>query len=197
MRTNRPVTIYISAASELTAERDALARMIAELPVTLAWRILQTPAGSEPLDLEALAMADVYILVMGTDIRAPVGLEWDTARRTRRLSWVFLKRDIPRTPAGQVFINTVDHAWRSFSDAADLSQQVQRMLAEHFLQHAIRYALTPVEVEQLQSLRAEEEAVEQSAEPAAGADHSAVVLSRERFVPTEGTVITERPRCRH
>jgi hypothetical protein len=76
MSTDQPTTIYISAASDLMAEREALARMIAALPVTLAWRIVQTPvADVDPLDLEALGSADLYFLVMGSDIRAPVGLE--------------------------------------------------------------------------------------------------------------------------
>jgi hypothetical protein len=42
MTDNRPVTIYISASPTLMAAREALARMIAELPVTLAWHIVQT-----------------------------------------------------------------------------------------------------------------------------------------------------------
>jgi len=56
MDANRPVIIYISAAPNLMAEREALARMIAELPVTLAWHIVQTPAEAEPLDLESLVL---------------------------------------------------------------------------------------------------------------------------------------------
>ncbi len=49
---HRPVVIYISAAADLIAEREALAQMIAALPVTLAWRIIQTPLKAEPLGLE-------------------------------------------------------------------------------------------------------------------------------------------------
>ena len=58
-QTNRPVTIYISAATELMAERESLARVIAQLPVTLPWRILQTPTGAEPLDLAGQLVAEV------------------------------------------------------------------------------------------------------------------------------------------
>jgi hypothetical protein len=80
MSPNAPVTIYISAASDLMAERETLARMIAELPVTLAWRIAQTPVSqTDSLDTEALQVADLHFLLMGTDIRAPVGLDWSRA----------------------------------------------------------------------------------------------------------------------
>lgn len=185
-----PVTIYISAASDLTAERDALARMIADLPVTLAWRIAQTPGEGESLDREAAQAADLHLLVMGTDIRAPVGLEWALVKRAGRPTVAFLKQDVVRTPAGQVFVNQARLSWRRFTDTADLSRQVQRVLAEHLLRHAVQYALTPVEVEQLEALRAAEADTE-AEKPAGGevADHSAVILSRERFVPSEGVAV--------
>jgi hypothetical protein len=189
MNTNRPVIVYISAPSDLTAERDALARMIAELPVTLAWRIVQTPASSEPLDLEALRSADLHFLVMGSDIRAPVGQELYTARRAGRFVVAFLKQDVVRTPAGQAFVRETGVAWQPFTNAADLSRQVQRLLAEHLVHHAIRYALTPAEVEQLEALRATESTTALLVE--GGADRSAVILSRERFVPSEGVVVSE------
>ena len=68
MNHNQAVTIYISAASDLMAEREALARLIAELPVTLAWRIVQSPVEAEPIDTEALLNADLYFVLMGADI---------------------------------------------------------------------------------------------------------------------------------
>jgi hypothetical protein len=188
-----PATIYISAAPDLAAERDALARMIAELPVTLAWRIFQTPAATEPLDRDTVQTADLHLLVMGADIRAPVGLEWDLARRAGRPSVTFLKQDVVHTPAGQVFVNQADVAWHRFTDAADLGRQVRRVLAEHLLRHATRYGLTLTEVEQLEALRATEAGTEtEGPAEGEGAGSSAVILSRERFVPHEGVVVNDR-----
>lgn len=191
MSANLPVTIYISAASDLMAERETLARMVAELPVTLAWHIAQTPVSqTDSLDTEALQVADLHFLLMGTDIRAPVGLEWYIAGRFQRPSVAFLKRDVPRTPAGQVFIRDTRVDWQPFAGAADLSRQVQLVLAEHLVRYAPRYALTPNEVTQLEALAAADTAVEQ---PALGeeAGHSAVILSRERYEPNEGIVVDE------
>jgi hypothetical protein len=189
MNTSRPMTIYISAASDLMGEREALARMIAALPVTLAWHIVQTPVtDADSLDLEALQVADLHFLVMGSDIRAPVGLEWHLVRRVLRPSTAFLKRGVLRTPAGQVFIHDAGVVWRPFSDAGDLSRQVQQLLAEHLLRYAARYALTPDEVAQLEALPTADTPAEQ---PAQGeeAGHSAVILSRERYVPGEGVIV--------
>lgn len=190
MSASHPVIVYISAASDLMAEREALGRTIAALPVTLAWRVMQTPMAGEVLDLEALRAADLYLLVMGGDIRAPVGLEWYTARRGSKWSVAFLKEGIPRTPAGQAFLHDARVDWQRFSDAADLSRQVQRVLAEHLVRHAERYALTPVELARLEELLAEDQEMERP-EEGRGAGHSAVILSRERFVPSEGVIVDE------
>jgi hypothetical protein len=190
MTSNRPVIIYISAASDLMAEREALARMIAALPVTLAWRVIQTPLGEEKLDLTVLAAVDFHILVMGGDIRAPVGLEVYGMRETGRPSLAFLKRKVVRTSAGDIFVRQTRRDWRPFNDPLDLSRLVQYLLAEHLLQYAERYALTPVEMEQLEALRAATYPAGQNPEsrgPEAG--HSAVILSRERYLPSEGIIV--------
>jgi hypothetical protein len=191
MSTDHSVTIYISAASDLMAEREALARMIAALPVTLAWRIVQTPvADVDPLDLDALGSADLYFLVMGSDIRAPVGLEWLMARRVRSSAVAYLKRGVPRTPAAQVFINDRSMVWQTFGDAADLSSQVHGVLAEHLVRHAIQYALTPDEIATLEALPASDTATDQVGR-GEEAGHSAIILSRERFEPSGGVVVDE------
>jgi hypothetical protein len=187
--TSRPVTIYISAASDLMAEREALARMIAGLPVTLPWRIIQTPLGAEPLELESLQSADLYFLVMGSDIRAPVGLEWLTARRAQRPVNAFLKQGIGRTPAGQVFVSQTKVAWQPFADTAELSFRARQILAEHLTRYAIQYALTPTELEQLAALQTVEEKKEAIGGQEAG--QSAVILSRERYTPSGGVIVDD------
>lgn len=190
MEANAPATIYISAASDLRTERDTLARTIAELPVTVAWRIQQTPGEGEHVELDALREAGACILVMGSDIRAPVGLEHDMARRAGRPVYAFLKRGVIHTPAGREFARQSDIEWRAFADARDLSRQVRRVLSEHLVRHAAHYALTSSEVERLQALLRDDVPNEESAE-GRGADHSAVILSRDRFMPRDGTLIDE------
>jgi hypothetical protein len=185
---NKSVIIYISAAPALAAEREALARMIAELPVTLAWHIVQTPVGEERLDVESLRAADLYVLVMGADTYAPIGLEWHTAYQAGRPIHAFLKKD-SYTPAGQIFIRQTQVNWRPFSQPADLARQVQRLLIDHLLRYAIEYSLMPPEIERLEALRTKA-GVDQSVE-AEGAGHSAIILSRERFTPSEGVVVGE------
>lgn len=186
MDTNRTVIIYISAASDLMAERETLARMIAELPVTLTWRIIQSPLGDEMLDLDALRHADLHLLIIGGDIRAPVGQEWHSACRAGRPVVAFLKRGVNRTPAGQAFVRDTPVTWQPFDSPAGLSRQVRWRLAEHLVAHAERYALSPAELQQLAALQTAEDQAETAAE---GAGRSAVILSRERFSPSGGVII--------
>ncbi|MDQ7029512.1 MAG: hypothetical protein Q9O62_06915 [Ardenticatenia bacterium] len=189
-----PVTVYISAASDLMAERDALARAIVELPVTLVWQIVQSPLGETPLNRDALQKAALYVLVMGSDIRAPVGLEWHVARRAGRPVVAFLKRGVSRTPAGQVFVQDARVHWQPFATPADLSAQVQRVLAEHLVRQANRYGLTPEEVGRLKAyIGAEDTSSSAQVETDRSAGRSAVVLSQERFLPSEGVVLEAPP----
>lgn len=114
--------LYISAASDLRAEREVLGRAVTEVPVSLAWRVVHSPGGDEPVDVDAVSRADVHLLLLGGDIRAPVGLEWRYALLAGRKPVPFLKQDALRTPAGEHFLRFVRQraAWRPFRDPADL-----------------------------------------------------------------------------
>jgi hypothetical protein len=81
-------------------------------------------------------------------------------------------------------------AWQPFLDAADLSRQVEQVLAEHLIQLAGRYILTPEEIAGLEALLVSGRSAEQAVH-GEEAGHSAVILSRERFEPDEGIVVDE------
>ena len=198
MDSNQPVNVYISAASDLMAEREMLAQMIARLPVTLAWRILQSPLANEGLDLTALQGVDLHFLLMGMDIRAPIGLEWQLAHYAGRQTIPFLKQGVARTMAGQSFIRETRLSWQPFADVADLHRQARHRLINHLLSQQHRYALRPVELEQLHSLQAEAQAEspvvsEAGLEGEHQAAQSAVILSRERYQPSQGILIDDGP----
>ena len=153
----------------------------------------QSPRKSDPLDLDAVAEADVHILLLGGDIRAPIGLEWLAAQRAGRRPTLFLKQDIQRTSAALSFVRFVESkaTWRPFKDGAALRQSVLEMLADHILERAMIYALTPVEIERLRAWRAElrETTAAVDDESTGGAGDSGLIFSQERFVPSQGVVI--------
>ena len=189
---NRAI-FYISAASDLGMEREILGRLVTEIPVDLAWRVVQSPTGNGPLDLEALLEADVHVVLLGTDIRAPVGLEWQMARRAGRRPTVLLKEETLRTPAAQEFVRLVSRvqSWDHFRDNVELRQKVLVALVDYLLAHGMRFALQPDELAKLRSWRAEvlseSGAVDETTR--GGTGDSSVVLSRKRFMPSDGVVL--------
>ena len=187
---------YISAAPDLDTEREVLGRAVAEVPVDLAWRVVQSPAGNGPVDVDALTDAGLHVLVMGGDIRAPIGLEWQIARQAGRHPIALLKQETTRTPAGQQFVRLVREAqrWIPFADAADLRRKVLTLLADHILDHAARYVLTPDEIAQLMRWRDElvNQATAVDEDTRGGAGDSSILLSRERFEPSGGIILRRK-----
>jgi hypothetical protein len=190
------VLLYISAAGDLEIERSLLSRAVTEIPVTLGWRILLSPLRGEAANLGMVEQADFHLLLMGSDIRAPIGLEWFLARRSGRSPVPFLKQGILRTPAAQEFIRTVEEhkIWFSYKDSSDLRHQTLLHLGAYLSQHAIHYALRPAEFERLESWRDElkKTSAEKAEESKGGTGESSVILSPERYIPSEGILIQPR-----
>lgn len=190
------VLLYISAASDLQRERDVLSRSAAEVPVSLGWRIVQSPVGDVPVDLDAVARADVHLLLLGSDIRAPIGVEWVAARRAGRPTLLFLKQRVLRTPAAQDFVRYIGgvEAWQPFCNATDLKMRVLALLADYILERADYFALLPVELVQLQGWRSglKGSPLVVQEEPRGGVGEGGVILSPDRYVPSDGVLV--RPR---
>jgi hypothetical protein len=185
------VLLYISAARDLAPEREILGRAVTEIPVGLGWRIVQSPRRDEPVQAETVARADVHLLLLGSDIRAPIGLEWQIARRAGRLPVPFLKQDVLRTPAAQSFVRFLEAqaSWHPFREARDLRGQALGLLVRHLLDRAVSYALSPLEVAGLEDWQIDLEMQSVGDELQGGAGESGILLSPERYVPSEGILI--------
>jgi hypothetical protein len=174
-------------------ERDLLGRAVAEMPVPLSWRVVQSPRGNQPVDRYAITQADMHLLLMGGDIRAPIGLEWLIARRAGRLPVLFLKENVSRTLAALDFVRTVENQtpWRTFKESRELRRRVEILLANHLLDRAVTFSLTKDEVDLLRSWLAEREAGTVSEEriERGGAGDSGLILSAERFEPSDGILL--------
>jgi hypothetical protein len=184
---------YISAAPDLRFERDLLARAIAEIPTTLGWTITQTPPASREPDLEAVRLAHAHVLMLGSDIQAPVGLEWAVARRAGKPVTMLYKSSVVQTQAAQAFAREVSKhgQWRAFEDAAGLRRLVLKLLADVLMSNAIEYEMLPDEIDRLNAWRKTLDEKQQRAESdaRAGADADAIILTTERFVPSEGKLL--------
>ena len=67
-------------------------------------------------------------------------------------------------------------------------RQARQILATHLTHRAVQYALTPAELDQLAALaEAPREESQKTGRREAG--QSAVILSRERYIPGEGVIV--------
>jgi hypothetical protein len=188
----RRFLLYISAANDMEAERDLLARSVIALPADLTWRIEQSPRSNDPVDRQAIAQADLHLLLLGGDIRAPIGLEWLAARRSGRSPLPLLKAGASRTLAAEEFRRFIERQrpWQRFSSLAHLQRQVQRLLGQKILDQAIAYGLSADEIVRLQGWLAELDGEPHpEAESPGGAGDSSFIFSKEGYEPSSGILL--------
>jgi len=188
--------LYVSAAKDLVPERDLVGRCVTEIPVSLGWKISFSPLKEKQIDTNMIRQADIHILMLGQDIRAPIGYEWVLSRRVNRNPILFLKKKVPRTPAARDFIRTLKDfsIWHKYEDHTDLRHQILVMISKYILTNANIFALRSLEHEILTDWTKELEdgAPEQIDETQGGAGESSVIISAERFVPKDGVLINPK-----
>lgn len=188
----KPFLLYISAANDMEAERDLLARSVIALPADLTWRIEQSPRSNAPIDRQAITQADLHLLLLGSDIRAPVGHEWLVARRSGKSPIPMLKDGARRTLAAEDFFRFIDRqsVWRTFASHAQLQGAVHQLLGRRVLDQALSYGLSSSEVVQVQAWLSDlDEAPDPDVDPLGGAGDSGLIFSKERYEPSSGILL--------
>ncbi len=137
------VRLFVSAGPSEEPVREHLGRALAELPVNVGWIIKRTP------DVDSVAESHLFVLLLGRDIEAPVGLELWWARRTEKPIVAYTPEGA-RTPACQVFYqDNIYLDWRSYGDMAALRRLFLIDMARFLLAHDERYGVTVTEAEVL------------------------------------------------
>lgn len=149
--------IFVSATNDLEQARAAIGRAIAELPIHIGIEIRRTPPEGASYDdiFEWIANVDRVYFLMGRDITAPAGAEWNLAWKLER-SVVPLRSAIGptnerRTPAAQEFMRNAFIEWFPFRSIGELARIVTLDLARLLNHPANRYGLTLNEVELLKA----------------------------------------------
>jgi len=164
------------------AERETLGQAVAELPITLGWEIKHTPRPGEDTR-EPLAFAercDLYLVVLGADFAAPMGLEWQRALSTGKPVLAYRKR-VLHSPAAQTLLRQPGVAWTEFESPQELKAQVTHTLAQALLERGEQFGLYMEDVEPLLALaEAGKEEKERSAQPdqRQGAGRGGIILER-------------------
>ncbi len=193
-----PLRLFVSATNDLEAERAAIGRALAQLPVQVSIEIRRTPATGAPLEEihERIGNVDRVYFLFGSDITAPAGAEWFLAWKLER-SLLPLRRRTPNThvtPAGQDFLRASLVRWTPFAGPEAAARAVA-LDAAAILQHPTnRYGLSVLELEQLaaHALR-----LRQAAPPAVpgrpegGAEGGGTLLDMGHREPIQGVPLGE------
>ncbi len=146
--------IFVSATKDLEQERALVGRILAELPLHVGAEIRRSPAEGVDYDtlFELISNVDRIYCMLGRDITAPFGAEWQLAIRLER-TIVPYKLEGMRTQAGREFLRIAHAPWKTFQSSTYLGQQIGLDLIDTLLHPENRYGLNMVEVEGLRQSR--------------------------------------------
>jgi hypothetical protein len=167
------VRLFVCAGPDMDSAREMLGRALAELPINVGWVLKRTP------DVDSAPECHLFLIMLGMDIEAPVGLELWWARRSEKpiLAYTLGAR---RSPPCQVFFQeNRDLDWTATPDMPTLRRSVMRDLARFLFQHAERYGLMVTEAETLRAYVQHLEQIHLHAAPAdaRGAGGGGVILA--------------------
>jgi hypothetical protein len=186
--------IFVGATNDLESERAVIGRALADLPIEIGVEIRRTPATGASYDdiFENIANVDRVYFLLGQDITAPSGAEWQLAWKLER-SVLPLRKPGRMTPAAQDFMRLGSFAdWTVFRSPSELMRIVTLDLVRILNHPTNRYGLTVTELELLSRRGAEI----RSAMPVAGgepggAEGGGVLLDIGHEEPPEGTLLEE------
>jgi hypothetical protein len=194
---NKDIIVYISAASDLPQERELLGRMATEIPLDFGWRIVLSPIGDGLLDVQSIQLADMHFLLLGGDIRAPIGQEWIIAKQAGRHPFLYSKQGILRTNAALDFYRYIQSQamWKPFSDSRTLRKTALLDISGRILDNALQYGLSLPDLENLQTWREQINTEQQTFDELAqsGTGSSSLILSPEAIASKGGIIIGNDP----
>jgi hypothetical protein len=176
----RPIRLFVSSSPDLAPEREALGQAVAEMPISAGWEIRQTLRPNEDVQgsLDFIRRCDLFILILGADFAAPMGLEWQAVRGTGKPVLAYRKR-VLRSPSAQQMLREARLAWGEIESAQELKAQVIRNLAQTLLDGSERFGLDLGDVEGLLGLvQVEEVVVPAEPDRRRGAGRGGVILDR-------------------
>ena len=148
--------LFVSATRDLEPQRAVIGRAIADLPVRVGIEIRRTPLRrATPENIfDLIANCDRVYFLLGRDITAPSGSEWDIAHQLER-PVLALRADVPLTPAAQEFLRLTKTEWLAFHSDEELARIISLDVIDILLHPMNRYGLTPGEVDRLIAYRGE------------------------------------------
>jgi hypothetical protein len=189
--------LFVSAGTDLEAEHGAVGQAVAQIPVpSLGWAIGRTPRRGEPhfVAWDDVASADFFVLILGCDIKAPVGVELLAARRAGKKVQAY-RKNVRRTQAAEAFVREAAVDWTAYDAPHQVARLVQMSLVEAILAHGPVRGLPPVERDALRGFlgrlrRGEQEM--STLEEEGGAGGGGVILVPGKDLPPGGVLVDDR-----
>lgn len=176
----RPIRLFVSSSPDLAAEREAVGQAVAELPISVGWEIKHTPRPGEDArePLVFIERCDLYLVVLGADFAAPMGLEWQRALGAGKPVFAY-RKGVLHSPSAQSLLRRSDVVWAPFESPQELKAKVNRALAQAVLDQGEQFGLHLDDVQALLTLvEAEEEETPAEPDRRRGAGRDGVILGR-------------------
>lgn len=181
---SRPVYLFISSSPDLAAERETLGQVVAELPILVGFEVQHTPEVGRDADvteeLAFIAQCDLYVIVLGADFAAPMGLEWQRALGAGKPILAYRKREM-HSPSAEKLLRESSIPWAAFESPQELETTASQTLAQFLLDRGEEFGLHVEDVDGLLKLVETEREEETPPGPdrRQGAGKSGVILGRE------------------
>lgn len=176
----RSIHLFVSSSPNLAPEREALGQAVAELPVSSGWEIKHTPRPDEDVSVvfDFIQHCDLFVLILGADFAAPMGVEWQQARGTRRSVLAYRKR-VLHSPSAQQLLRESHLSWTEFESPQDFKGHLNLALAQMLLDGSEQFGLHLGDVEALLKLiQSDEDDTSNEPDRRRGAGRSGVIFDR-------------------
>ncbi len=177
---DRQLAIYVSAAPEMDRECELLGQLLADMTPSVRWTIKRTPTAHEDgnPDLEALSHSQFYLILMGSDIVAPVGVEWMAARKAGMMLFAYHNAAAAITPAGSVFMRDAGITWEDYKTPQEFINSLEHALIAELLRGTPGYGLHLGDIEELSARlkKLDEGEQRQEGDERRGASRGGVIL---------------------
>jgi len=137
-----PYRVFISsimnrATEDLLAEREAARGAVDHFrPVTTPWAFEAEPASPKPLldfYIMGVKSSDLFVLLIGARVTAPVKAEFETARDHGKPMLLFAKDVQSRDLEAVQLLHTANVKYDTFVNSTELREKLRRSLGQHLL----------------------------------------------------------------
>jgi hypothetical protein len=173
------LALYTSANAEMDLESELVGRLLAEGLKTIRWRIRRTPLHQDVNpDESAIAASQFYLILLGADITAPMGVEWRLAERSGMAILAYRNQDKVPSPAANYFARNMGITWLDYKTPDQFIIAFERDLVTRLINGTPGYGLDLSTIEALATrLRALDKPAHREVDQRRGAGHGGVIFA--------------------